>query len=83
MWKAIIIIMMIFLMDFEISNPTRRPDLLIVKKKKLSNCRICRPDGPPSENPRKRKERQILAPCRRNKKAKEHESDGDTKCNWN
>ena len=31
-----------------------------------------------SENQRKLKDRQVLGPCQRTKKAVEHESDGDT-----
>ena len=29
-----------------------------------------------------KKKRQVLRPCSRIKKAVEHESDGDTDCNW-
>ena len=32
------------------------------------------------KNQRKRKKRQILRPCRRSEKAREHEGDGDTNC---
>ena len=67
----------------------RRPDLVIVFKKKnksknLPNSVLCRPGGRQNENQRKRKERQVRRPCPRHKKRKvwEHEGDGDTNCNW-
>ena len=40
-----------------------------------------RPNGLESENQRKRKERQVLRPCRRTKKVIEHEVDCDTNYN--
>ena len=35
-----------------------------------------------SENQRKPKERQVLRPCQRTKKAVEHKDDSDINCNW-
>ena len=56
------------------------------KKENLSSTRFCWPAGSAkshtqSENQRKRKEGQILRPCQRSKNV-EHESNGDTNCNW-
>ena len=77
-------------MDYQI--PARTPDLVIIskkkrkkKKKKRENqpkSKLCHSSRPQCENQRKRKERQVLRPCQRTKKVIEHESDGDTNCNW-
>ena len=62
------------LRDFEIHTdhliPARRPNLIIVLKKKnnLSKSELCRPGGPQSENQRKRKQRQVLIPCKKTTK---------------
>ena len=60
------------LWDFETDHliPARRPDLVIVNKKKenLTNSGLCRPGRSLGENQRKRKERQLLGPCQRTKK---------------
>ena len=56
--------------------PTRKPDSDSLQKWNLLSS------GPKSENQRKRKEKHVLRPCQRNKKCIEHESDGDTNCNW-
>ena len=50
------------------------------------NSELCRLGVLRSENQSNRKERQVLRPCQRNKRAINHESDGDTNCNcfaWN
>ena len=46
------------------------------------DCGFRRPSGPQIKNQRKRKERQVLGPCERTKKALEHEDDGVTNCYW-
>ena len=55
-----------FLWDFEIQAdpliPAWRQDLVMIEKK-LPNSGLYRPSVPQSENPRKRKERQVLKPC--------------------
>ena len=48
----------------------------------MKNSGLSHPGEPLNENQRKRNERQILGPCRRTKKAMEHEDDGRTNCNW-
>ena len=85
------------LWDFEIQTdhliPAWRLDLVVVnththKKKKekkkvnLPVSGLCRPGGPLSENQRKRKERGVLTPCKRTKKAMKHEGDCDCNFNW-
>ena len=59
--------------------PARRPDLVMINKKKehLPNSGLYRPGGSLSKNQRKRKERRVLGPCQITKKAVVHESDGD------
>ena len=52
------------------------------KKEKLPYRRFYCLGRPQIENQRKQKERQVLEPCLRNKKAVENESVGDTSCNW-
>ena len=42
---------------------------------------LCHLNEPQSQNQRKRKERQVLEPCKRTKKAIGHEDDGDTNSN--
>ena len=39
-------------------------------------------DHPVKIKKKKRKKRQLLRPCQRTEKAVEHETDGDTNCNW-
>ena len=73
-----------FFWDLEIQTdhliPTRRPDWVIINKKKK---RHAIPFWLQSKNQRKQKERRVLEPCQRTKKAVEHhEGDGDTSCNW-
>ena len=46
------------------------------------NIGLCRPGGSQIENQRKRKERQVLRPCKRTKTVMEHGGDGDTDCIW-
>ena len=63
------------------------PELVITNKKKkkkknLPSSGFCRSSGLLNENHRKRKERLVLGPCLRTKKATEHEGDGDTNCHW-
>ena len=63
--------------DLEIRNKT--------KENKLSSG-FCRSRRPQSENQRIQKERQVLGPCLRVKKAMEHEGDSATNCSgctWN
>ena len=60
----------IILWDFEIQTDplilTRRPDLVIVKKKvNLPNSALCCPSGPQSEKREKKKETQVLRPYQR------------------
>ena len=52
------------------------------KKENLPDCGQWRPDGVRNKNQRKWKERQVLGPYLRTKKAVEHKSDGDTNCYW-
>ena len=72
------------LWHFEIQTyhqiPARRPDLVIIYKKKenLLNRGFCRSSGPQSKNQRKRTKRQILRPCQRTEKGIEHAVDTDT-----
>ena len=46
------------------------------------NSGLYRRSGPPSENQRKRKERQAIRPCQRTEKAIKPEGDSDTNLNW-
>ena len=77
------------LWDFEIQtdhqNPTRRPNLEIIDKKRdLAESRILpsqRTTGWKSKKAKKKKG-QVLRPCLRTKKTMEHVSKGDTNCNW-
>ena len=65
-------------MDFEIQAdhliPARRPDYVMINtKRELAVLWLYRLSGPPSENQRKRKGKQIIVPCQWTKKAVEHE----------
>ena len=51
-------------------------------KENLPYQGLCYPRGLQSENQRKQKVKQVFGPCLRTKKPMEHESDGDTNCNW-
>ena len=65
------------------SNPSKRPDLPIFNKNEnLLYSGFCCPSRQQSENQRRWKERLVLRPCQRTKKAVKHEGDSDTKCNW-
>ena len=61
---------------------TRRPDKVIVNKKKNRelNRELCFPGGQHDEN-KKWREWQVLRPCQRINKALKHKGDGDTNCN--
>ena len=67
--------------ETQIIMPARRPDQVIIdQKNNLLSSEFCRPSEQQSENQIKRKKRQVLRPCQRTKKAKEH--DDDDSCNW-
>ena len=61
----------------------RRPDLVIVKKKKenLPNRGICRPGWPQSKIERRQKEGKVPRRCSRIEKTMEHECGVDSNCN--
>ena len=73
-----------YLWDFDHLIPTRRPEQTQKKEKgNLPNCGFYRPGGAPSENKRKRKERQVFRPCYGTiKKTMELKSNGDTNFEW-
>ena len=48
-----------------------------MKKGNLLSGRFWRSRGAQRENKRKQKNKQMLGPCQRTKKAEEHEGDGD------
>ena len=53
-------------------TPTRRPDLVMINKKKKENLTysgLYRPGGKLCENQRKGKVRQVIGPCWRTKKS--------------
>ena len=58
-----------------------KPNLLRNKENLPSNG-FCYSSGPLSENKRKQKDGQILAPCQRPKKTVGNEDDSDTNCSW-
>ena len=75
------------LWDFEIQTDplitARRPDLVLInKKKKLSYRRFCRPGRPRSKTEGNWKERQILGPGQKTEKTVEHEGESCTNSNW-
>ena len=70
------------LWDFNIQTDhlirARRPDLIIINKKKkenLQNCRFCCSSGPQNKL-------EVPRPCKRIEKAVEHESDDCANCDW-
>ena len=71
------------LWDFNIQTDhlisARRPDLIIINKKKkkenLQNCRLCCPSWP-------QKTERMWKPCYRIEKTMEHEGDNYTNCDW-
>ena len=52
----------------------------IHEKNTMLSTWLCHSSEIPSENKRKRKDRQVLEPCQRTKK--EHEREGNTNCSW-
>ena len=66
------------------SYPARAEGLVnrIKKKENLPNCGLCCPYRPQSKTEKKRKERLVRRPCEGTEETVEHESDGDTNCNW-
>ena len=83
----IIIIIVIILWDLEIQTdyliPARRPDLVLINKKKRT-CWIVDFAVPTilSEIQRKWKERQVPGHCQRTKNPMEYEDESDTNCSW-
>ena len=71
------------LLDFEKRTDhlisARRPNLELINKKKKKKDNLPS-SGPQSENRRKRKERRILGPYQRNKKAVKYEVDDTINC---
>ena len=67
--------------------PIRKPDLVLITKKRTCPRVDFAVPADRYENDRKRKKRQVLRPCLRTKeKTAEYESDGYTKhcwCAWN
>ena len=66
-----------FVMETNNSDVARKPDLMLIRKKKknLSSAEVCCPSRQQSQNKRKRKDRQILGSCLRAEKAVEYDGD--------
>ena len=62
--------------------PARRPDLVLIDKKKTCHLMDFAVPTDHSKNERKRKDRQILGPCQRTEKTVEHEGEGRADCDW-
>ena len=79
--------------DFEIQRghliPIKRPDLIIINKKRQKEKRTSQivdfavqEDHKVKKKTKKKKEKQVIRPCQRTKNVIEHESDGDTNYDW-
>ena len=55
----------------------------MIKKRNLLYSEFCHPGRPQNENQRKQKERQVLGPCHRTKKAMEHKGNCFKCTNYN
>ena len=66
-------------------TPTRKPDLMLINKKKeknLSSCGFCRSGRSQIENKKRENVDKYLDLARELRKALVHEGDGDTNCSY-
>ena len=77
------------LWDFDIQTDclisTRKPDLIIINKKKkenLQNCWLCCPSWPQNKTERMWKKNKYIDLAWELKKTMEHENDNYTNCDW-